>query len=229
MAPSGLEYQVKKTIEENPEIGNYLKAEPKLHSVLYRMHDDLYAKSEQIKKRIYDEHHGIIKGAELVDKVDRIFGPIEAGLRWLGPGIGYMASFGLRAIEELVFKIPYSIYYGAKTKLKDIKGLMGMALAEAAATILPYGDVLDALPTYKWIANRYVSNEFEKYMRNSLAKSFLDYVKSGVDYKNMVDEPQDVVRQEPAKGKVLQLNRDRKKTKNTPGNQTLEESLRPAA
>ena len=153
---STIDTQLKKIIDENPDIENYVKTNPQLMDVLTKQYHSLY-----------ENQKGIIKGAELVDKVDQFLGPIEAALRWFGPGVGYIGSFGLRAIEELVFKIPYSIYYAGKTK--DYKGVIGYILAETAATVLPYGDLLDVLPVYEWTA--------KKYFRDEVAKSFLEYVR----------------------------------------------------
>ena len=157
-----LDSQVDQIIKENPDINKYISLNPDLKDVLYSHYN-----------RLYGQYKGIIRGAEIVDYWDRILGPIEAGLRWFGPGIGYILSFGLRAIEELVLKIPYSIYYGFKTK--DFKGILNYALAETAATVLPYGDILDVLPVYKWTA--------QKYVRNAIAESFLDYVRKPAEEK----------------------------------------------
>lgn len=157
-----LDTQVNKIIEENGDIRKYISLNPDLKHVLYSRYNELY-----------ERYRGVIKGAEIVDSIDRILGPIEAALRWFGPGLGYIASFGLRAIEEVLFKIPYSIYYAAKTK--DVKGVLGYALAETAATILPYGDILDVLPVYKMTA--------KKYLRDTVANSFLDYLRKGKEEK----------------------------------------------
>jgi len=152
-----LDSQVVQIINENPDIRKYISSDPNLKNELYSRYNAMY-----------DKYKGIIKGAELVDKVDRILGPIESALRWFGPGVGYVASFGLRAMEELMFKIPYSIYYAGTTR--DFKGAAGYVLAETAATVLPYGDsYVDILPIYK--------NTSQKYLRNAVAKDFMDYLK----------------------------------------------------
>lgn len=174
-----LDKQVEKLLKDDPRIASLIEEDPSRKDILYgRMVEG------------YKRNKGIIKGAEIVDKVDRILGPIEAALAWFGPGPGYLASFGLRAIEEGLFKIPYAVYYTAKTG--DYKALPGWALSEAAATVLPYGDIIDTLPIYKNRANRY--------MRKYVADDFVDY------YGKKKEEP----KQRRPEGKVIPFPRRKK-------------------
>src|SRR3989344_5978244 len=155
-----LEDQLAKLLKENPRLKGKIDERPELYQTLKSQYE-----------LAYEKYRGIIRGGELVDRVDRVLGPVEAALRWFGPGPGYIASFGLRAIEEALFKIPYAINYTAKTR--DIGALPGWIASEAAATVLPYGDIIDVAPIYKGRARSYV--------RKAAAQAFEDYlVKQGL-------------------------------------------------
>lgn len=111
-------------------------------------------------KDIYEKYKVLYKTSEVVDKVDRIIGPIEAVLRAMGPGVGYLSCSLLRVGEELFLKIPFATYYAAKTKNFTQVGLW--AGMELLATLLPFGDLIDIYPAYRKGTERLIEREIRK-------------------------------------------------------------------
>jgi len=130
---------MKKTLEEimgeDAEIKNAVDNNPNLYDSLLGIHE-----SEYERLRIP------IKAYELVDKCDKYLAIAETALRVPGPGQNMLGYVALRG-PELIIKGLASLYYGAKTK--DWKGVRNLAAMETAATLAPFGEMVNVLPAYK--------------------------------------------------------------------------------
>ncbi|MFC1768677.1 hypothetical protein ACFLZX_02840 [Nanoarchaeota archaeon] len=165
-----LEDTVREIIKKNPKIKQAIKEKPELKYKLSEIVDDYYAKNKYL-----------IKWAQFNDKVGRLLGPAEAGIRHFSdlftPGmIVYSAA---KLLHYGILKLPYTIYYAAKTK--DVKGTMTLTLAEIAKYVIPYGGIGDIYPLYQKTLDKYI-------VKNS-ARSLEDYLsseKQGVKGKETV-------------------------------------------
>jgi len=175
----GLDYQVNKILDDYQDIKLYVRKKPELLERLKKTY-----------KTAYEKNKWAMKGADFIDSVDQFLGPAEAVTRWFGPGLGYLISGGLRLAEWAV-KLPYSIYYGTKTGDWGSVGIW--AANEAAAFLLPFGDLIDVVPVYKWRANKYlrgtVADAFKKQYMGAAAndnkqatKEYSDLAKAANDY-----------------------------------------------
>ena len=93
------------------------------------------------------------KYANLVDKIDRITGPLSYLLISSGSenleNLGYALS-----ISELLFlKLPFTISYLSKTK--DFKALLYWIPKEIVSNANPINSLLDIFPAYKWRAESF--------------------------------------------------------------------------
>lgn len=156
-----LDYHVKKILDENPNLKPLVSQSQQYQSLL-----------EQKTKYIFEKYKSVLHAGLLVDKWDRLGAKIKLGIEFIAKlfGVGGIAKVPVALLDtlELVYKIPYSIYYAGKTG--DLKGTAGYALNEAASMLLPFGSLFD-------FRNNYV-NRAKKFLREKVAKDFESYVKA---------------------------------------------------
>lgn len=97
------------------------------------------------------------KQSSLVDKIDRITGPLSFALIATGSQnlekIGYMLS-----ITELVLlKTPFVLKYTYQTR--DFKSLLYWIPKEIVSNYQPINGLIDIFPVYRWRTNVYLKNK----------------------------------------------------------------------
>ena len=99
----------------------------------------------------------LINYAILVDKVDRITGPLESTLQI--SGVESLQTIGniISLIEDLVIKVPFVITYISSTK--DLSCLASWLPKEVFAHTMPYGDMIDIMHSYKNHTMKIVHNK----------------------------------------------------------------------
>ncbi len=112
----------------------------------------------------YMEHKGLLEYATLIDKVDKVLGPLEAVCRYF-PQL-YVPRLIMIAVEETI-KLPFMVKYLTKVNSKEsFLDLIGFGIIETFATVFPYADIVDMYNLYK--------NSVKKYIRNEASKKFTD-------------------------------------------------------
>lgn len=123
---------------------------------------------EQKVTEVFKEYQGILKGAKLVDKWDRVTSAIGLLGDAAGPfsgGIGNLISAG-EEIPELIPKVFYGLYYGKKTK--DWKAIPYWTAMEAASFIPYIGDAIDMSNIYIHRARKATKEKVKKEMKKIL-------------------------------------------------------------
>jgi hypothetical protein len=148
---------VERIIRKNPRIQQAVENDPSLRNKL-----------SDIVEENYTSNSTLLNWAKFNDKANRILGPLEAGLRYLSPlgSIGFGIYSAAKLLHYGLLKLPYAVYYAAKTH--DVKGTLALTLAEVAKYVTPFGGVGDVLPLYQKTIESYV-------IRNS-AKKLEDYI-----------------------------------------------------
>lgn len=143
-----LESTVESILKKNPSLKHEIAEHPELKEKLLEM-----------VKESYEDNKYLIKWAEFNDKVGRILGPLEAGLRYFSalgtPGFGVYSATKLA--HYALLKLPFTVYYAAKTH--DLGGAGALTLAEIAKYVVPFGTVGDIFPLYQKVMDRYVINK----------------------------------------------------------------------
>jgi len=117
---------------------------------------------------VFKDYQGILKGARLVDKWDRVTSAVGLVGDAVGPfsgGIGNLISAG-EEIPELIPKVFYGLYYGKKTK--DWKAIPYWTLMEAASFIPYIGDAIDMSNIYIHRARKATKEKVKKEMKKIL-------------------------------------------------------------
>ena len=140
-----LEDYVEKVLENNPKFREAFKTIPRFRSQL-----------KDIVSQSYHEYKGLVDWSRFTDKINRILGPVEAGIRYFSP-LG-TTGFGIYSLTKLLHyglvKLPYSIYYTLKTG--DFMGSIATGLAEVAKYFLPFVNLGDILPLYSKTVDNYI-------------------------------------------------------------------------
>lgn len=116
----------------------------------------------------FQEYKGVLKGAKLVDKWDRVTSAVGLLGDAAGPfsgGIGNLISAG-EEIPELIPKVFYGLYYGKKTK--DWKAIPYWTAMEAASFIPYIGDAIDMSNIYIHRARKATKEKVKKEMKKIL-------------------------------------------------------------
>ncbi len=154
----GLEDYIEKVLRRNPKLRAAVKHDKRLRSTLH----DVVAES-------YDNYRSLLGWSTFTDKINRILGPLEAGLRYFSPlgSTGFGVYSAAKLLHYGLIKLPYALYYTLKTG--DVKGALGIGLGEVAKYVLPFGTLGDALPLYRKTVERYILRNSEKKLEDYLA------------------------------------------------------------
>ena len=118
---------------------------------------------------IFKKYSKLIKGAKIIDSWDRVTSAAGLAGDVVGPftgGLGNILS-AMEEIPELIPKVAYAVYYGAKTK--DLKAIPYFAVAEAASFIPYIGDAIDMTNIYVERARKATKEKVKKDMREVLS------------------------------------------------------------
>lgn len=160
---SSIDSLVDEVIDHNEEISQMIGQDPNLRNNLY-----------EVVRQNYTRYKGALKGAEFVDKVDKVAGPLEAALQYFAP-IGtplYGIAEFAKVAEWGLLKLPYAIYYAVKTK--DYSNVLSWTATEAAAHLIPFGNVIDVLPTYTKFTKDYFIKKSSEQFINSLSRKSVE-------------------------------------------------------
>jgi hypothetical protein len=101
-----------------------------------------------------------LKGyAKLVDKVDRITGPLSASLYLTGTDWGMNYAAAINTLELTLFKAPFVAIYLHRTR--DFKSLGLFLPKELVTNFLPVYGFADVIPLYSY-RTRYFLNNTER-------------------------------------------------------------------
>lgn len=150
---------ISKIVGRNPKLKRAVREDPQLKRQLTGIVDDYYSRNK-----------GLLSWAKFNDKINRILGPAEAGLRYFSPlgTVGFGLYSAAKLLHYALIKLPYTIYYAAKTR--DLKGSIGLALSDIAKYVIPFGTAADILPLYERTVNKYIVNQSKGKLEHILAR-----------------------------------------------------------
>jgi len=158
----GLEKEVKKIMNENPEMGEKIRKNQDLKDKLYGVLAEQYEKNKHF-----------LYGAKWVDRVKKWANIIKLPFDIaLGPILGYLPR-GLVNIAEMIIELPYMAYY--TKKVKGQAGRKSVYGARAAIQYLPLfpgipGDIAGMIPLYERGAKKAIRKETVDIMQKYLSQ-----------------------------------------------------------
>jgi len=113
-----------------------------------------------VERLLPEEDRKLLSHAELVDKIDRIIGPLESTLQIYGNPFWASVGWVLEMSELLFLKAPFIMKYLQRTK--DYDALVSWLPREIIATMVPYGDFIDIMNAYKNRARQYYEQQLSE-------------------------------------------------------------------